>query len=173
SGNQTWLPEALQQQNGVHSQRSQPPSAHSRRASAAHSPTVSSGAPQSPLQTRAPSRAAATRPGSALGVALLVEGGQTLEVATDARGELLRLRAHDSQVALAPGPLAPLSCLEPEPVAEPGPLGAGEDDDGAGEQCDEHPAHSVHSSERVPAASPAVPSNRRSRPVALLPIARA
>src|SRR5581483_7130820 len=61
SGNQTWLPEALQQQNGVHSQRSQPPSAHSRRASAAHSPTVSSGAPQSPLQTRAPSRVAGGR----------------------------------------------------------------------------------------------------------------
>src|SRR6266851_140845 len=61
-------------------------------------------------------------------VALLLDRRQALEVAADARLELLRLVAHDTQLRLPLRPGTPVARLETlveaEPVAEPGPFSA-------------------------------------------------
>src|SRR5207302_10169226 len=68
---------------------------------------------------------------------------QLVEVALDARGELLGLRLHELPLALAPGAVTPSPRLVPVARREPWPLGADHSRDRAHEQGDHQPAHAA------------------------------
>ena len=75
---------------------------------------------------------------------MLAEDGEVLEVALDALRELVRvasLAVDHSERLFAPGPPATRARLRPEPGREPRPLGADDQDDGAGGQHDRDNAH--------------------------------
>ena len=69
--------------------------------------------------------------------------GKLLEVALDAGGEVVALGAQQLQLRLPLGAFALAASLEPDPLAEPRPLGADHRHDGAGEERDRQPAHAV------------------------------
>ena len=72
----------------------------------------------------------------------LLDRRQLVEVSLDARGELLRLRAEQLELALAASAFAAPSRLVPEASGEARPLGSDHCSNSAGEQGDHQPAHS-------------------------------
>ena len=74
---------------------------------------------------------------------MLFDRRQLLEVALDARGELVALRPQQPELRLLPCTCALLPRTRPGALADPRPLGTREHDHGRGEQADEEPAHAA------------------------------
>src|SRR5437660_2462689 len=109
---------------------------------------------RSSYRTRVCSRRASSFPKSRSPLPVgLFDRRQLVEVALDARGELLGLRAQELELALALRSLTPPPCLVAEPGRKPRPLSSDHGRNGAGKEGDHQPAHADHSS-YVPALNP-------------------